>query len=77
MGQSFADVTVHIDENLGSSQLELVVNSLQDTRGVESVISHGSRPHMVVVKYDPVRTTSRQIYQAIEHLGYHAELLGL
>ncbi len=77
MGQGFADVTVHINENLGSSLLELVVNSLEDARGVQSVISRGSHPHMMVVKYDPGQTTALQIHRAIAHLGYHAELLGL
>lgn len=77
MGRNTADVTVHIDETLDHAALQEVVDHLRGIGGVGSVTAHDDKPHLMIVQYDPDRTDSSAIHQAITAKGIHAELIGL
>lgn len=77
MGKDIADVTVHIDETLEHSKLQEIADEVRKIDGVESVSFHDDKPHLMLVKYEPTRTDSSSIHQAVTAKGVHAELLGL
>ena len=65
MNESLADVTVHIDETLDHTQLEIVTAALRAQSGVGSVTSHDDKPHLVIVKYDPEKIDSQNILKTV------------
>lgn len=72
-----ADVTVHIDEKLEHDALARIVDSLRALDGIGSVISHDGRPHMLVVGYDPDRTSAKAVHDHVVAQGVHAEMIGM
>ena len=77
MGQTLADVTVHIDETLDHSKLQELADDVRQVGGVESVTFHDDKPHLMIVKYDPSQANSSSIHQTITAKGIHAKLVGL
>lgn len=77
MDIKLVDVTVHIDETLSQTQRQNVEQKLRELDGVVSVAIHDSKPHLVVVEYNPDRTSSSAILGAVKDTGAHAELVGL
>lgn len=72
-----SDVTVHIDENLDTDRRGAVETSLRALDGVISVHNPDDKPHLVVVQYEPSKTSSAAILKAVTDQGVHAELIGL
>ena len=77
MDINLADVTLHIDETLPHEERENVADAIRGIEGVVAVASHDERPHLMVVEYDPNRTSSQEILSSVKGAGFHAELVGL
>lgn len=77
MDIQMTDVLVHIDETLEEQDLDNVENRLRDEDGVISVHHESKHPHLMLVEYNPDRTSSRGILQTVTRQGLHAELVGL
>jgi hypothetical protein len=71
------DVTLHIDESLGSAQRAKMEDVLRALDGVVSVHNPDARPHLTMVEYNPDRLKSADILKAVTSQGVHAELIGL
>ena len=74
---NLADVVVHVDETLDAEARAKLEKDLRSQDGVLSLQSSEKTPHLIVVKYDPFHTKSKEILEVVlgEHL--HAELIGL
>jgi len=72
-----ADVTLHIDENLGPIDRGRLEDVLRSIDGVVSVHNPAERPHLAVVEYIPAKTSSSNILSTVRGEGMHAELIGL
>ena len=72
-----ADVTIHVDENINHDQRVGIIDSMIAHGGVTDVISSDSKPHIMVVKYDPSKVSSHDLLQIVRDSGVHAELIGL
>lgn len=77
MDIKLVDVTVHIDEILSKQQRQNVEDNLRGIEGVVSVAIHDDKPHLVMVEYNPDRTSSGVILTTVKDTGVHAELVGL
>ncbi len=77
MSDKMVDVTVHIDESIDAEARAGVQNRLLEMAGVLAATSHDERPHLMVVEYDPERTSSQAILAEVQASGVHAELVGL
>ncbi|MGF1614696.1 MAG: heavy metal-associated domain-containing protein [Gammaproteobacteria bacterium] len=77
MDIKLVDVTVHIDEILSKEQRQNVEDNLRGIEGVVSVAIHDDKPHLVMVEYNPDRTSSSVILTTVKDTGVHAELVGL
>ena len=71
------DVTVHIDEDLDHGTRESLVDKVRDEDGVVSVALHDEKPHLMIVEYNPKKTSSSNILKCVTATGVHAELVGL
>ena len=71
-----SDVTIHIDETLDSSAIEVIQQELCKIAGIEKINSQQQRPHLMVVSYDRKMMNSESILSKFINQGLHAELIG-
>ncbi len=72
-----ADVTIHIDRDVSDEirgQVEAALRGLDD---VVSVHMPEDKRHLVVVEYNPDKTSSGVVLAAVREMAGHAELIGL
>ena len=77
MGHDTADVTVHIDETLDHARLETVAERVRKGLGIASAVFHDTRPHFLLVRYDPAKIDAIAVHRLVTEQGVHAELIGL
>jgi hypothetical protein len=77
MDMKLVDVTVHIDENLEHDARERLRDRVLAVDGVVAAVNHDEKPHLMIVEYNPDRTSSMGILTAVKESGVHAELIGL
>jgi hypothetical protein len=77
MNIQFADITLHIDETLDAKRRAAIENVVRAVDGVLSFHNPNDRPHLSVIEYNPERTTSAAILNAVTREGVRAELIGL
>jgi hypothetical protein len=71
------DITVHIDETLDHTRLALVAERLRKGRGIASALFHDTKPHFLLVRYDPSVIDATAVHRLVTEQGVHAELIGL
>ena len=74
---SIADMLIHINENLDHYHQESVSDSVREVDGVFSASIQERKPHLMLVAYNPDRTSSLSIMHQVTHSGMHAQLIGL
>ncbi len=72
-----ADVTLHIDENLGAESRSAIIDKIRAMDGVDSILNHDDRPHLTLVRYDPDSASAAAILATVRTSGVHAEMIGL
>lgn len=77
MDINIVDVTIHIDENLEDARRPQLIEKMRAQAGVVAVGYHDEKPHLMVVEYNPEKTSSAQLLEAVKGEGLHAELIGL
>lgn len=77
MDIQLADITLHIKEALDHAERDEMEVQLRGLNGVVSVHNPDSKPHLVVVEYNPERLKSSLILKTVTNGGLHAELIGL
>ena len=77
MSDNTVDVTVHIDETLDHTRLQMVAERVRKGFGISSAVFHDTRPHFLIVRYDPAQSDSHAVRRLITEQGVHAELIGL
>ena len=71
------DLTIHIDEALGHEKLEQLRDKLLAESGVVVATYDKSKPHLMMVGYDPGKNNSLNLLNVVKGEGVHAELVGL
>jgi hypothetical protein len=77
MDIQLADVTIHVDEDLGAVERADIEQRLRAIDGVVSVHNPDDKPHLTVVEYNPQKVKSKALLDAVKSSGVHAELVGL
>ncbi len=77
MDIKMTDVTIHIDENTNKDELESLRDSLLVLDGVMAADYHNTKPHLMIVEYNPDVINSTEFLSAAKTKGLHAELIGL
>ena len=77
MDIQLADVTIHVDEDLGPERRAEIEARLREIDGVVSVHNPDNRPHLSVVEYNPDKVGSDMLLRIYKNEGVHAELIGL
>ncbi len=84
------DLTLHIDEVLDDGMRQILQAALMRVDGVDGVVFQERHPHLLVIRYDVFRVSSRAILKIVEaenlvphmiHQGVdhriHAQIVGL
>ena len=77
MGDGTVDVTVHIDEALDHARLETIAEQVRKGRGIASAVFHDTKPHFLLVRYDPAAIDAPAVHRLVTEQGVHAELIGI
>ena len=72
-----ADVMIHIDAEINDKIRSQVEASLRGLEDVVSVSMPEDKPHLVIVEYNPDKTSSGVLLAAVREMAGHAELIGL
>jgi len=70
------DVVIHINEELDDNHREGFSSDVCQCKGVLSVDMNESRPHLMIVAYDPAKTRSFDVLSCVRNQGFHAQLVG-
>jgi hypothetical protein len=62
---------------LGLRPGRILKKSLRIINGVVSVHMPEDKSHMIVIEYDPDKTSSKHLLAIVQELAGHAELIGL
>ena len=74
--QSKMDVIVHVDELLGERSRQNIENALEQQEGISHARFNKVRQHLMVVGYDPKRTSSTTIINLVRLQKVNAQLVG-
>jgi hypothetical protein len=77
MANGSVDITVHIDETLDHARLQKVAEQVRNSVGVTAAVFHDTKPHFLLVQYDPAKLTSDALHHLFVEQGVHAEMIGL
>ena len=77
MNIDLADVTLHVDETLGSTDLIGLEDAFRNRDGVVSVHVDKKHPHLFVLEYNPKVVNSKDLLTITQYQGLHGELIGL
>ena len=77
MDVQMADVTIHLDETLDHTTREDLRDKVLALDGVMGVAHHDTKPHLMIVEYDPAKVRAVDLLGPITATGVHAELVGL
>ena len=71
------DVMVHVDESIDKAARGAMEDKVRRLDGVVSVGNHDEKPHLMLVEYNPDKTSSADILACVKDEGVHAEIIGL
>ena len=71
-----ADIVIHINENLSHEQRATLAANMTGLSGIKSASIKESRPHLMIVGYDSVKTKPLRVLSDVEGTGVHAQLVG-
>ena len=77
MDIKLVDVLVHVDENIDKAARGAMEDKVRGIDGVVSVAQHDDKPHLMLIEYNPDRTSSTAILACVKGEGVHAEIVGL
>ena len=70
------EIVVHISKDLGEEQRNLVVSSLEKTKGMISAEFCLMRNHLVLANYDKNIMSSQDVLKSFNSLNLDAKLIG-
>ena len=76
MPEHNVELVLHVDETLTDDQRSNLVNSLQESDGIEKAEFSTLRNHLMLVQYDRDRINSQEVLGRVTSESVHAELVG-
>jgi cell division protein FtsX len=70
------EIVVHVSEDLGKEQQNLVVSALEKTDGIIGAEFCPTRNHLLLAKYDKDIFSSQDVLKSFTSLNLEAKLIG-
>jgi len=77
MDNKMVDIMLHIDEEIDSQEREILRDTLLHTDGVMAADTHDTRPHLLIIEYNPDVIGSSEFIHIAQRSGLHAQLIGM
>ena len=74
--QHAVEIVVHVSEDLGGEQRNLVVSALEKTDGIIGAEFCVTRNHLVIARYDKDVMSSQGVLKSFNSLNLDARLIG-
>jgi hypothetical protein len=71
-----SDVMIHINESLTADQISSLENAMREIDGVVSPRFNPGRQHLLMVAFNPEKTSSAALLGKARASGYTAQLIG-
>lgn len=73
---NISDVMIHINESLSKDELSALENAMRKIDGVVSPRFNPGKEHLMMIAFDPEKTTSAVLLGKVTTAGYTAQLIG-
>jgi len=73
---NISDVMIHINETLSKEELTALENSMRQIDGVVSPRFNPGKEHLLMIAYNPDKTTTAALLGQARAAGYTAQLVG-
>lgn len=73
---NISDVMIHINESLSRDELTALENAMRKIEGVVSPRFNPGKEHLMMIAFDPTKTTSATLLKTARAAGYTAQLIG-
>lgn len=77
MTEKFVDVIVHIDEDMDQYNRDKFCDELLHIMGVNAADASDSRPHLMIVEYNPDVVSPVLFVEFAKQRGLHMQLIGM
>jgi len=74
---SISDVMIHIKESLGEEARSTLENAMRKVEGVIAPRFNAGKEHLLMVTFDPKKTSAAVLLEATRAAGYTAQLVGM
>jgi hypothetical protein len=73
---NISDVMIHINETLSKEELASLENAMREIEGVVSPRFNPGKEHLLMIAFDPQKTTTADLLKTARAAGYTAQLVG-
>lgn len=73
---NISDVMIHINESLKQDELTSLENAMRQIEGVVSPRFNPGKPHLLMIAFNPEKTTTATLLKTARAAGYTAQLVG-
>jgi len=73
---NISDVMIHINETLSKEELTALENAMRQVDGVVSPRFNPGKEHLLIIAFNPEKTTTAVLLSKARAAGYTAQLVG-
>ncbi len=74
---SISDVMIHINESLSEDARAALENTMRSVEGVISPRFNTGKAHLLMIAFDPKKTSMAALLEKTRAAGYTAQLVGM
>lgn len=74
---STSDIMIHINESLGEEARSALENAIRSVEGVVAPRFNAGKEHLLMVAFDPKKTSAAALLEQTRTAGYTAQLVGM
>ncbi|MGA7984888.1 MAG: hypothetical protein WCA01_06890 [Burkholderiales bacterium] len=74
---STSDIMIHINESLGEEARSALENAIRSVEGVVAPRFNAGKEHLLMVAFDPKKTSAAALLERTRAAGYTAQLVGM
>ncbi|KOR29875.1 hypothetical protein TI05_14640 [Achromatium sp. WMS3] len=72
-----SDILIHINNTLNAEQREELQESMRNIDGVIAPRFTANKDHLLLVAFNPDKTSTSALLSKVQSYGYHAQLVGV
>jgi hypothetical protein len=74
---SVSDILIHINQDLNEQQRMALEESMREIDGVVAPRFNPGKDHLLLVAFNPAKTSTDALLAKVQSFGYNAQLVGV